>query len=50
MLGVLPPALWIAKGFLVGEAYDHAICKVTRVVMVRYTALIQYRGRKTTRR
>lgn len=23
MLGVLPPALWLAHGFLVGEPWDH---------------------------
>lgn len=23
MLGVLPPALWLSYGFLVGEAMDH---------------------------
>jgi len=29
MLGVLPPALWLAKGFLVGEPHDHRRCKIT---------------------
>jgi hypothetical protein len=31
MLGVLPPALWLAKGFLVGEPYDHRLCTITGV-------------------
>ena len=27
MLGALPPKLWLAFGFLVGEASDHRRCK-----------------------
>ena len=37
MLGVLPPALWIDKGFLVGEPFDHRRCKATG----RLTASLQ---------
>lgn len=29
MLGILPPHLWIGKGFLVGEPHDHRECKIT---------------------
>lgn len=29
MLGVLPPALMIGDGFLVGEPSDHRMCEVT---------------------
>jgi hypothetical protein len=36
MLGVLPPALWLSKGFLVGEPFDHRKCKVTNVVRASY--------------
>ena len=33
LLGVLPPALWLANRFLVGEPYDHRRCKITKQVM-----------------
>ena len=42
MLGVLPPALWIAKGFLVGEPFDHRTCKITAVVRATYAAFINH--------
>ena len=42
MLGVLPPALWIAKGFLVGEPFDHRTCKKTGVVRATYAAFINH--------
>ena len=45
MLGVLPPALWIAKGFLVGEPFDHRTCKITGVVRATYTAFINHGGK-----
>lgn len=38
---VLPPALWLSKGFLVGEPSDHATCTVTNQVRARYPALVQ---------
>ena len=45
MLGVLPPALWIAKGFLVGEPFDHRRCKATGRLAASYSAFICYRGK-----
>ena len=45
MLGVLPPALWIDKGFLVGEPYDHRRCKATGRLAASFTAFIRYRGK-----
>jgi hypothetical protein len=45
MLGVLPPALWIDKGFLVGEPFDHRRCKVTGRLAASFTAFIRYRGK-----
>jgi hypothetical protein len=45
MLCVLPPALWNSTGFLVGEACDHRVCKVTHQVRARYDALIEYKGK-----
>ena len=45
MLGVLPPALWIAKGFLVGEPFDHRTCKKTGVVRATYAAFINHGGK-----
>jgi hypothetical protein len=45
MLGVLPPALWLAKGFLVGEPFDHRRCKVTGAIHPSYSALIHYGGK-----
>jgi hypothetical protein len=45
MLGVLPPALWIAKGFLVGEPFDHRTCKITGVVRATYAAFINHGGK-----
>jgi hypothetical protein len=38
MLGVLPPALWLANRFLVGEPADHRRCKITRKVLPIYSA------------
>ncbi len=45
MLGVLPPALWIDKGFLVGEPYDHRRCKATGRFTASFAAFIRYRGK-----
>lgn len=44
MLCVLPPALWLAKGFLVGEPFDHRTCTVRGNVAPTYAAFIQYKG------
>jgi hypothetical protein len=38
MLGILPPALWLAKGFLVGEPATHRKCTVTGKVLPTYAA------------
>ena len=40
MLGILPPALWIGKGFLVGEPMTHRVCKVQGYVCPTYSAFI----------
>jgi len=45
MLGVLPPALWIDKGFLVGEPFDHRRCKATGHFTASFSAFIHYRGK-----
>jgi hypothetical protein len=45
MLGVLPPALWIDKGFLVGEPFDHRRCKATGRWTASFAAFIRYRGK-----
>ena len=37
-LYVLPPALWIGKGFLVGEPINHRKCQVTGMVLPTYAA------------
>jgi hypothetical protein len=44
MLGVLPPALWLSKNFLVGEPFDHR-SKVTHVVRASYAAFFQKNGK-----
>jgi len=44
MLGVLPPALWIDKGFLVGEPFDHRQCKATGRFTASFAAFIRHRG------
>jgi len=38
MLGILPPALWLANRFLVGEPADHRRCKITKKVLPTYAA------------
>jgi hypothetical protein len=45
MLGVLPPALWIDKGFLVGEPFDHRRCKATGRFTASFAAFICHRGK-----
>ncbi len=45
MLGVLPPALWIDKGFLVGEPFDLRRCKATGHFTASFSAFIHYRGK-----
>jgi hypothetical protein len=45
MLGVLPPALWLAKGFLVGEPFDHRRCSVTHGMRASFAAFVQHEGK-----
>ncbi len=45
MLGILPPALMLGKGFLVGEPFDHRTCKVRNVVRASYAAFFQHKGK-----
>lgn len=45
MLGILPPALMLDRGFLVGEPFDHLTCKVTNVVRASYAAFFQKNGK-----
>lgn len=45
MLGVLPPALWIDKGFLAGEPFDHRRCKATGRFTASFAAFIRHRGK-----
>lgn len=45
MLGILPPAEMTGNGFLVGEASDHRLCKITGRLMPRYAAFIERKGR-----
>ena len=40
MLGVLPPALWLADGFLVGEPMDH-----NEHGQPRYSAFLRFGGK-----
>jgi hypothetical protein len=45
MLEILPPALMLGKGFLVGEPFDHRICNITKVVRASYGAFFQHKGK-----
>jgi hypothetical protein len=45
MLGILPAALMLGKGFLVGEPFDHGPCKVTNIVRASYAAFFQHKGK-----
>jgi hypothetical protein len=44
-LYVLPPAVWLGKGFLVGEPHDHRRCKITNQVMPTYAAFFNAFGK-----
>ena len=37
-LEILPPALWLANRFLVGEPADHRRCKITNKMLPTYSA------------
>jgi hypothetical protein len=46
MLGVLPPAVWLAKGFLVGEAWTHKRCSITgQAGTPAFAPFLDYRGK-----
>jgi hypothetical protein len=45
MLEILPPALWLGHGFLVGEPHDHRRCKVTKKMAPTYAAFFYGFGR-----
>ena len=45
MLEVLPPALWLATRFLVGEPADHRRCTITKKVVPVYSAYFFAYGR-----
>jgi hypothetical protein len=38
MLEVLPPEVWLGKGFLVGEPTTHRRCKITSFILPSYAA------------
>jgi hypothetical protein len=44
-LEILPPAYHDARGFLLGEPFDHAECSVTKTVLPRYEAYVRKKGR-----
>ena len=44
MLGVLPPALWLYYGFLVGEPFDHRECTITKRIAATYAAFVEKNG------
>jgi hypothetical protein len=44
MLGILPPAQMLGKGFLVGEPFDHRMCTITKVVRASYAAFFKHKG------
>jgi hypothetical protein len=44
-LGVLPPAMWVSKGFLLGEPHDHRLCRITNRIKPTYAAFISAHGR-----
>lgn len=45
MLGMMWPALWLQHGFLVGEPFDHRVCKVSGQVRATYAAFLQHNGK-----
>lgn len=42
MLGMMWPALWLDKGFLVGEPFDHRNCTVIGRTLPTYAAFIHH--------
>lgn len=45
MLGMLPPAIYLTKGFLVGEPFDHRKCEVTGDVRPSFAAFLHLWGK-----
>jgi len=45
MLGILPPTVWVGKGFLVGESHDHRKCKITGKTAPTYAAFFAAFGK-----
>ncbi|AVT83680.1 hypothetical protein [Rhodopseudomonas palustris] len=45
MLEILPPALWNAKGFLVGEPAFHRMCAVKGEIRACYQAFSSFGGK-----
>lgn len=45
MLEILPPALWLTKGFLVGEPYTHRECKETKQFRAAFTPFLSLGGK-----
>jgi hypothetical protein len=45
VLEILPPALWLANRFLMGEAASHRKCKVTGKTATTYSAFFAAFGR-----
>jgi len=44
-LEVLPPALWLSKGFLLGEPETHRTCTVCNQVRPTYAAYVTWDAR-----
>jgi hypothetical protein len=45
MLGVVPPALWISHGFLVGEPENHRTCTINKRICSTFAAFVQHDGK-----
>lgn len=45
MLGILPPAYWDGKGFLVGEPFDHRTCKISGYTTPTFAAFVSHKGK-----
>jgi hypothetical protein len=45
VLGIVPPHLWVGKGFLVGERVDFRKCKITGKTAATYAAFFYAFGR-----
>jgi hypothetical protein len=45
MLEILPPAVWVAKGFLVGEPVNHRKCWVCGACAATFSPFLRYQGK-----